>query len=392
MREKVNLHRAVSLSAICLITILVSGILCYLYDFYIDEWLCIFFVDVILLMLLIFELEHERKEKRLSFNRRTTFSKVVFGYLACGIIVVFISFLPVYFKPVIVFPLIMYAVGNDMLALITGIYWDIILSMALGGDYYELIGYCLLTIIGAVISKEIRNQRLKKWIYLLLFSVNFMIPGMFYYWAYKEMKNTLYFYGILNGVLTVLAAYVCGTYIRPEIEREVENRLVDILTEDFQQVKELKEYSKKEYQHADKVSSICYRYAKHLGLDTKLCAAAGFYYRLGKWQGEPHVQKGIERAEELYFPENLIQIISEYYGEEHTITTPESALVQIVDAVVMKLEYIKEDVGDSQWNNEIVIIQIINEYSAAGLYDSCGLSMNHFLKIREFLVKEEMLQ
>ena len=83
MREKVNLHRAVSLSAICLITILVSGILCYLYDFYIDEWLCIFFVDVILLMLLIFELEHERKEKRLSFNRRTTFSKVVFGYLAC---------------------------------------------------------------------------------------------------------------------------------------------------------------------------------------------------------------------------------------------------------------------------------------------------------------------
>lgn len=391
MKEKVNLHRVVSLSAICLITLVVSGIFCYMDGFYIDEWLCIFFVDCIFLMLFIFELEHERKEKRLSSNRRTTFSKVVLGYLVCGIVVVGISFLPVYFKPVILFPLIMYAVGNDMLALITGIYFDIILSMALGGDYYELIGYCLLTVIGAVISKEIRNKRLKKWVYLLLLGVNVMIPGMFYYWAYKEMNNLLYLYGLFNGVLTIVVSYVCGTYIWPEMEREVENRLVDILTEDYQQVKELKEYSKKEYEHADKVSSICYRYAKYLGLDVKLSAAAGFYYRIGKWQGEPHVQKGIDRAEELYFPEELVQIISEYYGEEHAITTPESALVQMVDAVVMKLEYIKEDVSTSDWNNEIVIIQIINEYSAAGLYDFCGLSMNHFLKIREFLVKEEML-
>lgn len=391
MKEKVNLHRAISLSAICLITIVVSGILCFLYEFYIDEWLCIFFINTIFLMLFIFELEYERKEKRLSLNRRTTFSRVTLGHLACGILVVGISFLPVYFKPVIILPLIMYAVGNDMLALTIGIYWDIILSLALGGDYYELIGYCLLTIIGAVISKEIRNERLKKWIYLLLFSVNFMVPGMFYYWAYKEMDNSLYLYGSFNGILTIFVAFVCGKYVRPEVEREVENRLVDILTEEFQQVKELKSYSQKEYQHADKVSSICFRYAKQLGLHANLCAAAGFYYRLGKWQGEPHVQKGIERAEELCFPEELVQILSEYYGEEHTITTPESALVQIVDAVLMKMEYIKEDVGNSQWNNEIVIIQIINEYSSAGLYDSCGLSMNHFLKLREFLVKEEML-
>ena len=72
-----------------------------------------------------------------------------------------------------------------------------------------------------------------------------MVPGMFYYWAYKEMDNSLYLYGSFNGILTIFVAFVCGKYVRPEVEREVENRLVDILTEEFQQVKELKSYSQK---------------------------------------------------------------------------------------------------------------------------------------------------
>ena len=40
---------------------------------------------------------------------------------------------------------------------------------------------------------------------------------------------------------------------------------------------------------------------------------------------------------------------------------------------------------------EMVIYQTLNEFSAQGLYDQSGLSMNMFLKIREYLVKEEAL-
>ena len=43
------------------------------------------------------------------------------------------------------------------------------------------------------------------------------------------------------------------------------------------------------------------------------------------------------------------------------------------------------------WNKEMVIYQTLNEFSAQGLYDQSGLSMNMFLKIREYLVKEEAL-
>ena len=44
------------------------------------------------------------------------------------------------------------------------------------------------------------------------------------------------------------------------------------------------------------------------------------------------------------------------------------------------------------WNKEMVIYQTLNEFSAQGLYDQSGLSMNMFLKIREYLVKEEALR
>ena len=132
-----------------------------------------------------------------------------------------------------------------------------------------------------------------------------------------------------------------------------------------------------EYKHADFVSTIAFRAAKAADLDANLCAAAGFYYRLGQWQGKPYVENGVLRAERLCFPEKLINILQEYYGEEVKPQSPESALVNMVDSLVVKLDK---------------IVQLLNELSESGLYDESGLSMNHFLKIRKYLTKEELLK
>ena len=52
----------------------------------------------------------------------------------------------------------------------------------------------------------------------------------------------------------------------------------------------------------------------------------------------------------------------------------------------------KEDVGLSQWNREMIIYQTLNEFSSSGIYDNSGLGMNQFLVIREYLTKVEMLR
>ena len=36
----------------------------------------------------------------------------------------------------------------------------------------------------------------------------------------------------------------------------------------------------------------------------------------------------------------------------------------------------------------MVIYQTLNEFSTNGMYDNAGMSMNMFLKIREYLVQE----
>ena len=69
----------------------------------------------------------------------------------------------------------------------------------------------------------------------------------------------------------------------------------------------------------------------------------------------------------------------------------ESAIVHIADCLVTKFDLLDKDTFSSTWNRDIVVYQTMNEKSAEGLYDRSGLTMNQFLKIRELLVKEDLL-
>ena len=87
----------------------------------------------------------------------------------------------------------------------------------------------------------------------------------------------------------------------------------------------------------------------------------------------------------------MITILAEYNGQEQPISTPESAIVNLVNHLVSRFEHLKEQTQSSEWNREIVIYQTLNELSGSGLYDHSGLSINAYLKIREFLVRGDDL-
>ena len=63
----------------------------------------------------------------------------------------------------------------------------------------------------------------------------------------------------------------------------------------------------------------------------------------------------------------------------------------MVDGLIKKLEVLDSQTMSSEWNQDMVIYQTLNDFSAQGLYDKSGLSMNMFLKIREYLVNEKAL-
>ena len=133
------------------------------------------------------------------------------------------------------------------------------------------------------------------------------------------------------------------------------------------------------------------RLAAGIGADEKLARAGGFYYRIGKLEGEPFIENGVRIAQDNCFSQRLVTILAEYNGEKQLPSSIESAIVQISDMIVTKFDLLDKDTFSSTWNRDIVIYQTMNEKSADGLYDNSGLSMNQFLTIRELLVKEEML-
>jgi hypothetical protein len=52
----------------------------------------------------------------------------------------------------------------------------------------------------------------------------------------------------------------------------------------------------------------------------------------------------------------------------------------------------RTEVNGNEWNREVLIYQTLNEKLATGMLDKSGLSINQYLKIREFLVRGDDLQ
>ena len=266
------------------------------------------------------------------------------------------------------------------------------LSITVSGDCFEPVCELLLVITGAILAKMLKEDKLQICIYLIIISMSIVTPGIFYYMSTKEFSVSVIIAGAVSGMIVSLIGIICARVFKPLSADETNDRLIAIIEEDFPAVKQLKKHNFSEYNHGNFVSTIAIKAAKAAGLDTALCAAGGFYYRIGQWQKHKSVMEGVEQALAMHFPEKLTNILYEYYGKLRHPQTPESALIHMVDALIVRLDHIKNDVADSEWNHEILIIQTLNELSSSGMYDESGLSMNHFLKIRDYLTKEELLK
>ena len=391
VQEKISKYRVIPCIIMLIYAMSITGILGVLNKIDFDDLFCAFMVVLCLVLVLIFELAYERPRSMIGNNPQTNYKRFTIGFVLCGLLTVAMAFYPSFFRPVMLIPLIMIAFSNEFVGLFVGQVWVCVLVLTVGKGFYELVGSVLLVMIAGTLSKALRQQGLRIYLGILLGICSLLFPILMYYLSYDRISATEIGYGMISGILTSLYAIVGFSKNHVKTQEDIAYHYDEILSEEYVQVREIKNYSAAEYRHARKVSDICYKYARTLGLKADLAASAGLYYRLGRLDGEPVVENGVKRAKELCFSEELITIISEYNGEVNLPSTPESALVHIVDALLIKLELLEKDLGTSQWNREVLIYQTLNEFSGAGMYDKSGLSINAFLKIREMLAKEELL-
>ena len=221
--------------------------------------------------------------------------------------------------------------------------------------------------------------------------VQFFFPVIYHEFSYGRISVSF----LISAFLVALAvtAFVLITYkwlVRMDVSEERISYEM-YLEEDFSLAVELRKFSSKEYMHGKKVSELSRACAKEIGANELLCAVAGQYYRIGCMKGEPLINNNMEIAAEYCLPEAVIRILSEYQGVVEKPKTIESAIVQMVDSLVSRIDALGEERMESSWNQEMLIYQTLTELSNSGMYDDCGLSMNQFLKIRDVLILKESL-
>ena len=392
MKEQFVAKRIINIGLIFLAAIVFSVVAGITGGLYLDILLGIGALTILFAALLVFLLIYERNRNRIAHNRETDYGKIAKGFLLSAVAATAFLFLPEFASPVMILPVIMSAAGTYELSVCSSFFFCVILEIAKGSSSYEVLCDTMLLLFGFVIVHLLEDAKNKVWYLILTFAVAFVVPVLFSYFFYQEPHYDVMVKAAIAAALTDLSAAVVYPLLARQKEHEIDNFLTDITEEDYMLLRELKNFSRQEYRHALRVSRVCEKCAKLVGADAAVSKAAGLYYRIGILDGDPMVENGVMRARTNCFPERVTEILSEYYGMEKMPSSIESAIVQMVDGLIKKLEALdKTSKIEGGWNKEMVIYQTLNDFSAQGLYDQSGLSMNMFLKIREYLVKEEAL-
>lgn len=385
--NKFSAKRTKRILVICMTAIVYSAIISCYERYLIDQILIQLFLHAIFLPFLVTAIELERLNGNINQNKMSDLTTLAWAFVAVlGCYIIFL-FLPAYTAPVILPAIILSASGNGLVGMMGGIYFNTLFGIATHAGMEEYAAYTLLTLCGCMVTLVLAKKKMKLFGNIMVFALSMVIPCLFYYICTLEMDYTLYLYVLIGSVVSILCVTIFFDKIYFYAKEEVKRSLTEIIAENFPLVQEVKKYSEIDYAHAVKVSNIAFECAKKIGANELVAAAAGFYYRIGKLEGEPFVENGVNLAKMNCFPEEVVRILSEYNGTQEKISTIESALVHMVDLLVTKFELLDSDTLKGSWNHDIVIYQTLNEKSAEGIYDDSGLGMNQFLKIREYLAK-----
>ena len=230
-------------------------------------------------------------------------------------------------------------------------------------------------------------------IHLLHFVLGFLLPIVFYYLSHHTLGIRQVLWGLGDGIayaFVVLALVPC-------LLQKNQTELEGIIPAFFWKIPIRWSWISDSFLWQNTITAGGFRVWRGaaratIGADAPCATTAGFYYRLGKMEGEPEIDNALRLANNHCFPTDAVMAVMEEYGGILRLPqTPESAIVHMVDALVTKIELLDQDTMSSTWNQDMVIYQTLNELSQKGIYDESGLSINQFLKIREKLVREDSL-
>ncbi len=353
----------------------------------IDDFISHCLLTLLFFLMLVLDFVLERLREHFHDSGAENYSEFAKLAFFTSVILAIYSFLPYYIVPFLFLSMLYSVVGNSKTTVLFLTYYSLMFCINVRHNFYELAAYLFFIIIGMILQPYYAKKSYRPYLVILILTSTIMTISLFYFLSTHTITGMIFLYALISGIVTNLLLVFIFDRMKAVSDKREELDIQKILSEEYLLVKEIRAFSGGEYKHAKKMADLCFRCAVATGLDPFVCMAGGFYYRLGILEGEPVVKNGVSLAQANCFPKRVVDILAEYKGEEMYPSTPESALVSIVDDLLCKFEHLEDETKNSSWNREIVILQALNDRSSEGLYDHSGLSINQYLKIREFFVR-----
>lgn len=324
----------------------------------------------------------------------SNYKRVFIMHLLCWALIIGFSFAPKYFMPFVLIGLLLNSILDDGLAIGATCYLAVIYTIIQGLNLYYLYGYILISILGILLSNAMKSDfRIPKiYLFVVTFAINLCVSIAFSYLALQKITKSVYLVMFCESIFVAFFMLVIFPSILKWIDQQNTAAYEELLELEHPLLQDIKRFSNAEYRHAIRVSRLARSCTVEIRGNDLAAACAGMYYRLGKILGKPEIQNAIKTANDHCFPKEVVSILAEYGGIIKKPQTQESAIVHMCDVVVTKMELLSENESmRSNWNQDMVIYQTLNEYSQRGFYDESGLSINQFLLVRERMIREESI-
>ncbi len=384
--------RVLKLVYLSIATLFAGVLLGALHRMALGDILVLLFLDVLFAVSFIFYLETSRLHKKHKRpDSAEDYQRLCIYYTAGILFMLPASFFPAYTVPVFCIGFCLAAALDREQAFAIALFLNIHIALGAESSVTAMACTLMLMLLGIVMTGMYDQKEYRIYAEVTACALNLAVPVLFYYLDKGVPTLRLFLFALPGAALGVAGMHFLYDLLHFKLEHFGEISLDTIVDTSFHLVLEIKKYSQEDYNHAIRVSRIAAHCAARIQVNAKLAAVSGFYYRLGKFGGEPFIASGIRIAQDNCFPNEVITILSEFGGQEEPISSIESAIVHITDTLVPKFELLDHTTLSSSWNRDMVIYQTLNDESSSGIYDHSGLTMNQFLKIREFLAKEEEL-
>lgn len=386
---KFSLLRVITISIILMVNFAFSYLFYFFNNLYLDDLAILIVLNIVFFLIFIINLFYNRTLGSLYVG--TNYLYLLFCIIISYVFLMISTLFLDYLFPFSIITIILCSVLDFGLVISFCIYLCMICSLFLNLDTIVIFSIIVLIIITGLLCDNYKKSNFKHPVIftLILLMSSFLSLGCFNYVLdyYLSIENIM-FCGI-NALIISVFFLVFYKRLCKFVKDERRISYETILDENYPILTDIRKISTLEYNHAIRVANISGECADLIGVDKLLCMAGGLYYNASNISPKGDSESFFNHLENICFPPDLINLLIERDTIKYPPSSKESAIVNISDIIVTKIEAIYKKADKSNWNTSMIVYQTLNDCSKSGVYDNSGLGMNEFLKIRDFLAQVE---